>query len=421
MHYRNSLRLRILVSFVVAGAVLGPLLTTLLLWATYLLEERAVAEATSARLEQVVSSPDEFALHLLNGQAETLVLTNLNARALPAEIARLPDGLHEHETAAGTWIVAVHTTPQGLRYAVVEDITALEQREHVGVIVVAVGTLIAIYIALWLGFYMSRRLLAPLTHLSERVASASPAADATLAPEFANDEVGRLASALDRYAQRMREALQREREFSADASHELRNPLAVIQNAAELIEGDAHASERSRRAARRVRAAALRMNETVIVLLMLAREDLPSMPDGAAVSVADCVETLLQDERMLSDAEDAAQIRWRCEARPLLRAPRPVIEAIAANLIRNARQHSRAHVIEVLLTSDRLLVTDDGVGIPAAEIPHILERGARGTTGAGVGFGLGLSLVQRLCDRFGWTLRVDSRPGESTRVEWCFG
>ena len=101
--------------------------------------------------------------------------------------------------------------------------------------------------------------------------------------------------------------------------------------------------------------------------------------------------------------------------------PRDVVESIARNLIRNACQHARARSIQVVLQADRLQVIDDGVGVPAAELPQILARGARGTNARGSGFGLGLSLVQRLCDRFGWTLSVDSQPGVSTRVEWRFG
>ncbi|MDR2878201.1 MAG: HAMP domain-containing histidine kinase [Chromatiales bacterium] len=420
MHYRDSLRLRIVFSFVIAGAILGPLLTMLLLWTTYTLEERAVTEAAIARLKEVIATPHQFALRPLHDLYDIQVLTNLNASDLPREIADLPDGLQEYESDGDTWIVAMATLPQAQRYAVVEDITALEQRERVGAVVIAAGTLLAIYIALWLGFYLSRHLVAPLTQLSERVDAAGPAGSETaLASYMANDEIGRLAAALDSYALRMREALRREQEFSADASHELRNPLAVIQSAAELIEDDASTSERSRRAARRMHAAALRMNETVMVLLMLAREDLAQPSDGAEVSVADCVETLLQDELLLQDGADDPRIEWRYEARPLLAAPNAIIEVIASNLIRNARQHSRANVIDVLLTADRLLVTDDGIGVPAEQIPQLLERGARGATAGGVGYGLGLSLVQRLCERFGWSLHVDS--DESTRVEWRFG
>lgn len=421
MNYRNSLHLRILISFMITGAALGPLLTMLLLWVTYTLEERAVMETASTRLQAIVAAPEEFTLWPVPGPVKMRVLTNLNISRLPQDIARLPDGLHEYESGDDTWIVAVHSTPAG-RYAVAEDITTLEQREHVGVIVVAAATTLAIYLALWLGFYLSRYLLAPLSRLSERVASAGPSVvDTPLAQDFANNEIGSLAATLDQYAHRMREALQREREFSADVSHELRNPLTVIQNAAELIEEDSNASAQSRRAAARVRDAARRLSETVSVLLVLAREDLATTPDEDPVPVADCVETLLQDDRMLSGVEGAPRIQWRRDGDPKLKAPRAVIEAIASNLIRNALQHSRAPAIEVLLTPDRLVVTDNGVGVPAADIPRLFERGARGATAMGIGFGLGLSLVQRLCDRFGWSLRIDSQPGASTCVEWRFG
>src|SRR5690606_37532842 len=224
------------------------------------------------------------------------VLTRLRASSLPPELARLPDGVHELETDSGAWMVALATTTSA-RYAVVEDITTLEQRERVSVLVVVAGTSVAIYVSLWLGFSMSRRLLLPLTRLSQRVATANLAGeDGQLAREFADDEVGQLAAALDRYGDRMSAALRREREFSADASHELRNPLSVIQNAAELIEADAASSERSRRAAARVRLAARRMSETVSVLLTLAREDLGSAMQAEAVPVADCVEALIAEE-----------------------------------------------------------------------------------------------------------------------------
>ena len=57
----------------------------------------------------------------------------------------------------------------------------------------------------------------------------------TLAPHFPDDEVGQLAEALDDYAARLTEVVQRDREFNADVSHELRTPLAVIRGAAELL------------------------------------------------------------------------------------------------------------------------------------------------------------------------------------------
>jgi signal transduction histidine kinase len=70
--------------------------------------------------------------------------------------------------------------------------------------------------------------------------------------------------------------------------------------------------------------------------------------------------------------------------------------------------------------ADRLRVCDDGVGIAPDELPTIHQRGVRGRNCGGDGSGLGLALVQHLCNRFGWRLEVDSVLDGGTRMEWIF-
>lgn len=415
MRGRNSLRSRILLAFVIAGAVMGPLLATALLWLTYELEERAVAKIASARLEQVLARPEEFALK--EAAPGVRVLANFSTSAFPAAMFSLPDGVHEYETDKDAWFVALRTTSSG-RYAVVEDITALEQRERLTALTVVAGTLLAILLAWGLGARLSRRLVAPLVQLSEGVVRADPLDEATPpASDYPDREVATLAGALELYASRVRQSLQRERDFSADVSHELRNPLAVIQNAAELIEEDARASDLTRRAAGRIREAAQHMTDTVTVLLTLVRERRAPVPEER-VSVAECLQALR--ERLPSTPEGGPELLWCSRAEPVVRAPRAVVEAVAGNLIRNAQEHSVGRRIEVRLEDDRLVVEDDGVGIAADELTRIAARNDRGTRAASPGRGVGLSLVQRLCARFDWALHIDSRPGEGTRVEWRF-
>jgi signal transduction histidine kinase len=403
MHGRSSLRSRILLAFITAGAVMGPLLAAALLYVTYQLEERAVARIASTRLEEVVARPDGFALR--EAGSGVRVLTNFSTTAFPPEMFDLPDGVHEYETETDAWFIALRTTTAG-RYAVVEDITALERRERLTALTVLGATLLAIAIAWALGARLSRRLVAPLEQLSEGVARANPLAGVP-APDkdYPDREVATLAAALDLYAARMRESLAREREFSADVSHELRNPLAVIQNAAELIEEDPRASELARRAARRIRESAQHLSETVTVLLMLVREQRAPLADET-VSVAECLQALRG--RLPAPAAGEPELEWRSRAEPMVRAPRAVVEAVAGNLIRNAQEHSVGSRIEVRLEGDRLVVEDNGVGMDGARTPA-------------PGRGVGLSLVQRLCTRFNWALQIDSRPGEGTRVEWRFG
>ena len=109
---KSSLRLRILISFVIVGAVLGPLLTTLLLWATYTIEENAVEQATAERLQEVIAAPDEFGLRYFNEHSTMLVLTKLNVSELPRTSNAWPTAC-TNTTAATGWMVAIGTTPQG--------------------------------------------------------------------------------------------------------------------------------------------------------------------------------------------------------------------------------------------------------------------------------------------------------------------
>lgn len=415
MRGRTSLRSRILAAFVIAGAVTGPLLAGALLWITYALEERAVASIASTRLEEVLLHPDDFSLKEVAPGVR--VLSNFNARAFPPAMFSLPDGVHEYETPVDAFFVALRTTAAG-RYAVVEDISALEQRERITVFTVAGGALLGAVLALMIGAHLSRRLVAQLVQLAEHVARADPLDKAAAPPsDFPDREVAMLAAALDHYANRMRESLKRERDFSNDVSHELRNPLAVIQNAAELIEDNAGASELARRAAARVREAAQHMNETVAVLLVLVHERASSLPEET-VSVAECLHALRQ--RLPSAQPNGPRLEWREGAEPIVRAPRAVVEAVAGNLIRNAQEHSVGSRIEVRLEEDRLVVEDDGVGIAAEQLAR-LSAGDEIGRPVRPGRGLGLSLVQRLCARFDWTLHIESRLGEGTCVEWRFG
>lgn len=416
MAFRNSLQFRLITAFVILGALLAPLMTLSLLFLSYKLEENAIEADLEKRLDALLAAPRKFPLQETRKVPELRVLTRSDIDALPVEMLQLEDGMHEFEPEDGAWLIAIATTDAG-RLAVVEDISLLERRESIGLIMGAVGTMLGIYVALWLGYYFSRRLLAPLRELATRVAADDDRAPLRqFAPEFGKDEVGALAATIDRYRMRMARALQREREFSADASHELRTPLAVIQNAAEIIEEDGQTSERSRRAALRIANAATRMNDTVSTLLLMVREAQPDT-QYEEVSVADCIESCLQQQQ---ETGTPIKVEWHKDGDPRLRAPRAAIDSIVGNLIRNAFEHSGARNIALRLEAGRFVVTDDGVGIDEPDLRFILEHGRRGSSAVGSGYGIGLSLVQRLCKRFGWQLALESRVNQGTRVEWRF-
>ncbi len=136
-------------------------------------------------------------------------------------------------------------------------------------------------LSLLLGAWLARRVSLPLTTLAGRVARSEPGALPAdlaqgLAQGLAHDEVGELACHLDRLHARTRELIAREQAFTADASHELRTPLAGLGVAADRLQ--AQTSSAQLPLVRSVEAAVWQLQQTVGLMLELAREAAPAAP-----------------------------------------------------------------------------------------------------------------------------------------------
>lgn len=400
-----SLRLRLIAAFVFLGVALEPLVSGAMLWVSYTLEEEAVKATVQERLQHLLSTPEHYVLREHPRHPKVYVLSSFELEGVPDRIFSRADGIHEFELGHRAWIVGLASLGDGRRYAVLEDISSIERREWVSVFIVLGGAAFSGYVALWFGFYFSRRLLAPLTRLAGRLGEANDlAAEVRLAEEGLDEEVLVLARALDEYRWRMSELLAREREFSADASHELRTPLTVIRQAAELLAEDAALSERSRRALVRIEHASARMAETIETLLMLAREPEATKEEFDVVDVAR--EALAHIEFFAEGSEITLELLVL--AHPLVHGSPAALSVIVANLVRNAIQHAQCHRITVRIEPDRLCVEDDGIGMPL---------GKGGSNG-----GRGLVMVRRLCEREGWEFRLSCREpiGRGTKIEVVF-
>ncbi|WP_185957673.1 sensor histidine kinase [Tepidiphilus olei] len=401
----HSLRVRLIAAFAFLGVVLGPLVSGIMLWVSYQLEERAVMEVVQDRLTSLMAAPENFALRPHPRHPEVLVSYALELETLPDAIFFLPDGVHEFELGRKAWIVGFASLADGRRFAVLHDISSIEQREWVSVFIMLAGTVLAGYAALWFGFYFSRRLLAPLNRLAERLSVVhdfSP--EMRLADEDMDEEVLVLARALEDYRQRMFEALVRERDFSADASHELRTPLTVIRHAAELLASDPSLSERSRRALARIDHASVRMAETIETLLLLAREPEATREE---FDVSEIVRNCLAQVEF-TPRDGGPVLHFSVEASPTLYGSPQTLAVIVTNLVRNALQHARCHRVEVSIDAQGVNIEDDGIGLPDQDVARAQARGR------------GLTIVRRLCEREGWVLHFERPATGGTRVRVAF-
>ncbi|BAJ31272.1 MULTISPECIES: HAMP domain-containing sensor histidine kinase [Kitasatospora] len=238
-------------------------------------------------------------------------------------------------------------------------------------------------------------------------------------------EVGRVGTALNRLLGHVADALTRRqdveerlRAFAADASHELRNPVATVRGHAELaLRHPGPVPDQVRHSLERISAESRRMGATVEDLLLLARLDagrpLALQDTDLTRIVLDCT----------TDARAAAPgHRWLLDlpAEPVTVPGDPHrLAQVVTNLLANARTHTPdgTTVTLRLAPAGRLTVTDDGPGIPAGLAPHVFDRFTRGDrarsrrTGS---TGLGLAIVRAVVHAHHGTVTLDSAPGRTT-------
>jgi signal transduction histidine kinase len=98
--------------------------------------------------------------------------------------------------------------------------------------------------------------------------------------------------------------------------------------------------------------------------------------------------------------------------------PASLFQIALTNLIQNAVRYTSNGQITIYVRDDRLLVCDTGIGIDGSDLENITQPHVRGT--GSDGFGLGLSIVSRLCDRFGWQFEIESEVDRGTTAQIIF-
>jgi len=253
--------------------------------------------------------------------------------------------------------------------------------------------------------------MSPVSELANRLKRSGRSTEpVSLAAHFPNDEVGQLAAALDDYAARLTEVVQRDREFNADVSHELRTPLAVIRGATELLLSRPELDERMQARLRRIQRAEQQCTDLISALLLLSRNE----RGHGVCDVGKVAEQLLETHRAQLGGKPLV-LRMEGEGGLVVDAPEAAVAVALGNLIGNAVKYTHEGEVVVRMRPDLVEVVDTGPGLTAEEAARLFERGFRGTHAEhSQGAGIGLSIVRRLCALYGWDVRVV--PGETRGV-----
>jgi signal transduction histidine kinase len=236
-------------------------------------------------------------------------------------------------------------------------------------------------------------------------------------PGFDDDEIRELADALAWFAQRLNELVERERNFTRDASHELRSPLTVIRTSAELVLRDEALGDAGRRAAERIRRASREMEELTASFLLLAREAESGLP-VERVGVNEVIAIEIDRARPMAEGRPV-EIEMRACCRLIVEAPEKVLSVMLGNLLRNAVTYTERGRVLVTVDEGGVEIEDTGVGMPPERVRDLRRPFLRGAHRQ-PGHGVGLTIVHRLSDRFGWPVTIDTEPGQGTRVRVQF-
>ena len=420
--YRRRLRSRIIVSFLLFGFCLTTLFAFATNWARTRVESQLVEDVLNRNI-------DEYAHRYYqdpNGKPQLPVQQMWGQVVGPDKFEALRekepdwyefrDGIHGMSGVDETgkpfsYKLAVRKTPEAwffLAYDMTESIRGEQQLKRALFLSVLVFSLLSLV----LGWWSASKVMKPVSDLARRLRAyrGGTSEPEPLAPRFPDDEVGQLAQALDDYSARLTEVVQRDREFNADVSHELRTPLAVIRGATELLLARPDIDEKVLQRLQRIQRAELQCSDLIGALLLLSRNE-----RGQGTSnVARVAEQLIDSHRAQLGGKPLALVLEG--GRDLvIEAPEAALSVALGNLIGNAVKYSQDGEVRVHVGSDRVTVTDSGPGLSEEDAAKLFQRGYRGThAGHSQGGGIGLSIVSRLCDLYGWQVNV--RPGPERGV-----
>ena len=292
------------------------------------------------------------------------------------------------------------------------------------VLLVACPLLIAL--ALLVGYSITRRAFLPIQEIRRTAETIGAGSDlsARISTERTQGEIRQLAETFNEMFERLETSFEHERQFTSDASHELRTPVAVITSQAEYALLPDATAEEQREGLAVILEQAGKMSTLISQLLLLARADNGTQQ----LSMVSTDLSLLAEEAAEQCRGSALQrqIRLELEIQPdvIVEGDPESLSRVIRNLLENAIQYGRTGGFVKLTLAVRedaavCSVQDDGIGISAEDLPRIWQRFYRADPSrnpSGSNTGLGLALVKWIVEAHHGPISAESTPGQGS----CF-
>lgn len=333
---------------------------------------------------------------------------------LPNEISYFPSKNHlpaniapyVHQNIAGTYELD-HPNEIDIHYALIPDdndqlmvflydVTSIELSEELErqtFLYILLGFTILLTLFFVIFKWILERSLAPMHQLIEQVNTQAKNPDQEINYQYSDDdELGLLHKTIESYSQRLKEFVQREREFSAFASHELRTPVTIIKGATELLA--IQQTETTSKPLDRIIRAVYSMESTIELLLNLSREQNSTSPKQTYISeIFSFIYSSFIEKAHFQNKKFAVN----GDLSSALKVAVIPAEIIIANIIRNAIQHSSSSDISINLNGESITVVN------AVDTGSPIDRNVNSPIRSSEkGYGLGRVIAKRICDKYQW-------------------
>jgi len=275
------------------------------------------------------------------------------------------------------------------------------------------------------GYLITKQAFRPITKISEAAEKIGVGNDLTKRIHLGNgkDEIYMLANTFDRMFDRLQRSFETEKQFTSDASHELRTPTSVIIAQCEYAINNADTLEEAKESLTVILGQSEKMSRLISQLLMLARTDKGSQKlELELINLSEISEIIVEEQKIIAEEKNIS-IQTQIEPDIILRADQTMMMRVFINLISNAVKYGKSGGnVLVRLSKDGDFVTgavqDNGIGIAEEHMAKIWDRFFQADPARSAdeeeGMGLGLSMVKWIIEAHRGTIRAESILGEGS-------
>ncbi len=345
-----------------------------------------------------------------------------NFQEIPKQLQGLQPGYFRTDFNGRKPILYIEDQGNARLYLIFDEQQVAALAFYFGVVPLSL-VLVLIYLFAWLAYRQSKDAISPVIKLARIVekfdfrSQSLAQLDLNALRQISDSDVVKLVDALDHFTGRMEHFIKREKNFTRDASHELRTPLAVIKTSLALLQKRQDYQPGERQSLLMIENTLRDMEGLIDTLLLLAREESSPLPvedvliNDLLINLAEAINYALGNSKI------SLEIQQNCLFS--IPAAEKVLSILFTNLLRNAFSYTQQGSIVITIDKKQISVADTGMGMNQEQLEHVFEPFYRARIDS-KGYGLGLTIVNQLCARYGWQLKMRSKQGEGTRITVVF-